>query len=519
MAASPFEKKPAMRYVLLCLMAGLGLSGCAPAPTTNAMPPNIVLILVDDLGFADLGCLGGEIETPNLDRLAREGLLMTQFYNNAKCTETRASLLSGLYHQQTRNFKERRHQTLAEALKARGYQTYMVGKWHLEGNPLDWGFDHFFGFLTGAIDFFTGVGFNSGENNMHTGRDLYTVPEDFYATNAFTDTALAYLHRAAGEGGPFFLYAAYNAPHFPLHALPEDIEKYRGRYMAGWDSLRSQRYARMTTQGILQPQWPLSPRDAAVPPWATLSDSMKQAQDELMAVYAAMVDRLDQNIGRMIAALEAADKLDHTLICFISDNGACPYDFNRTPDLAPGPGHTRRSYDSEWAQVGNTPFRLYKQYSHEGGISTPAIFHWPDRITPGRQSDQLAHILDLVPTFLALSGTPHADSLIPSGYLRPEGVNLSKVLEKDTAFSRPPIFWEYAGNRAVRKGNWKLVAERAKSWELYHMGQDRTELHDRLADQPAIAAELAALYDAWARRVGARDNAQGQAMPPASQPR
>jgi arylsulfatase len=280
----------------------------------------------------------------------------------------RASLLSGLYHQQTRSLKENNHVTIAEVLRAAGYTTLMSGKWHVANTPPERGFDRYFGFLSGAVNFFTGADYATGQNLMRLDDKVFEVPSSgFYTTDAFTDYAIDFLDEASRKDKPFFLYLAHNAPHFPLHALPQDIAKYRGKYLKGWDVLRAERYARMVRMGAIGPNWGLSPRDAIVPAWDGLSHGEKQEEDLLMAVYAAMVDRLDQNIGRLLAHLDKLGATENTVVIFLSDNGACPYDFNDTPNLPPGPDESYRTYNSPWANAGNTPFRLHKQWSHEGG--------------------------------------------------------------------------------------------------------------------------------------------------------
>ncbi len=483
--------------------------------------PNFVVILCDDLGYSDIGCYGGEIATPHLDRLAKEGLRFTQFYNNAKCTQTRAALLTGLYHHQSNNLKVPNHVTLAEVLKSAGYSTMMAGKWHVDSTPPERGFDRYFGFLSGAANFFTGADFETGENLMRIDGEVFHAPEeDFYTTDAFTDYAIDFLDQAAAKQRPFFLYLAHNAPHFPLHALPEDIEKYRGKYAIGWDELRNQRYARMKKMGLIDKNWPLSPRDEIVPAWASLSSAEQQAEDLMMAVYAAMVDRLDQNIGRLLAHLEKINAAENTVVMFLSDNGACPYDFNRTPDLPPGPKESYRTYDSEWANAGNTPFRLYKQWSHEGGVSTPFIVRWPGHIeSTGSMTNQVGHLIDLMPTLVELAGATYPKQFAGHDVLPMEGISLVPAFTGGSSRTNEPLYWEFSGNHAIRIGKWKLVAERAKDWELYDIVADRTELNDLIDAHPERVAKMAKLYDEWATRTGAVNHAKARAMEPSTQPR
>ena len=482
--------------------------------------PNIVLIMADDLGYSDLGSYGGEIKTPHLDRLAADGIQFMQFYNNAKCTESRAALLSGVYHHQTKNLSVQNHVTLAEVLKEAGYHTLMSGKWHLPGNPLDRGFDRYFGFLVGAVNFYTGYAWGKPENPMRLDRAEYTVPEGFYTTDAFTDYAIEFMDEVVDSDDPFFLYLAHNAPHYPLQAWPEDIEKYVGVYDDGWDALRATRYARMLDMDLIQPEWPLTPRDTLVPAWDTLTPEEQKEEAYLMAVYAAMVDRLDQNIGRLMEYLESEGEADNTLVLFLSDNGACPWKADRTPGVAPGPAESYRTYNSEWANAGNTPFRLYKQYSHEGGIATPLIAHWPAGITaPGTRTSQVGHLIDFMPTLVELAEASYPDTFNGYEVLPEEGISLSSVFKGQSVPERPPIYWEFFANRAVRMGDWKLVAERSKEWELYNVVEDRTEMRERSTDNPEIKEEMALMYDAWANRTGAKTDEQGIATPASKQAR
>ncbi len=484
--------------------------------------PNIIVIVADDLGYSDLGCYGGEIQTPHLDRLAKEGIRFTQFYNNAKCTQTRAALLSGLYHHQTQqSLKTPNHVTMAEVLKDSGYRTLMSGKWHLSKTPLDRGFDRYFGFLNGAVNFFTGMNRATGENFMRLDREVFKVPkEGFYTTDAFTDYAIEFINEANAKKKPFFLYLAHNAPHFPLHALPEDIAKYRGKYKKGWDALRQERFERMKKLGIISKKWSLTPRDAIVPLWDTLTEKQKDEEDLLMAVYAAMVDRLDQNIGRLTQHLMKAGLDQNTLILFFSDNGGCPYEFDRTPDLPPGPKESYRTYNSEWANVSNTPFRLYKQWSHEGGISTPMIAHWPKGIkNPGTTDRSALHLIDVFPTLLELAKASYPKKFNGKQILPLEGESFLTALEGKPLNRKRPLFFEYQGNRAVRWGDWKLVAERSMKWELYNIPNDRTETQNLIQVESERASKLASLYEEWAKRTGALSNQASVRKKPSTQKR
>jgi arylsulfatase len=471
--------------------------------------PNLVVIVCDDMGFSDLGCYGGEIDTPNLDRLAARGLRFTDFHNNAKCSETRASIMTGLWHQQSKNLKLPGHVTMAEVLGDAGYRTLMSGKWHLASTPPERGFDRYFGFLSGAINFFTGRDWQSGKNLMRLDDQVYAPNADFYSTDAFTDFAIRFLEETSRSESPFFLYLAHNAPHFPLHALPEDIAKYRGRYHSGWDVIRKQRYERLLELGIIDSTWHLSPRDPKVESWESLTADEAAFLEPMMEVYAAMVDRLDQNIGRLIQHLESTNQLNNTLIIFFSDNGACPYERMRSPGVAPGPAESDIAYDARWANLCNSPLRLYKQYAHHGGTLTPMIVHWPDGVDdPGSFRSFPSHLVDLMPTFVELAGATYPQQANGRPVLAMEGVSLVPVLRGQQRERSEPIFWEFSGNHAVREGNWKLVAERSKEWELYDLSQDRTETNDLATDHPDVVRRLGSRYDAWANRVGAKRHAQ-----------
>jgi arylsulfatase len=514
-----------------------------------AKKPNILLILNDDMGYSDIGCYGGEIETPNLDRLAAQGLRFSQFYNTARCSPSRASLLTGLHPHQTgigvltynqgpegyAGDLNRHCVTIAEVLKANGYHTYMSGKWHVAGSlvepsdswPLQRGFDEFFGTIIGAGSFYDPNTLTRGNDNIEeeAARD-----KEFFYTDAISDQAVEYIRKhQAGQGdAPFFQYVAYTAPHWPLHAHESDIRKYRGRFDSGWDRLREERLERLVHSGILEAAWKLSGRDPGQPEW-------NQAQHKewllrCMEVYAAQIDRMDQGIGRIVQALEDTGQLEDTLLIFLADNGACAEDipegvtvdelvnnlmiakshtrdgvevrFGNNPQIMPGPEDTYQSYGTAWANLSNTPFRLYKHWIHEGGISTPMIFHWPNGIaekggirhTPGYLPDIMATILDI--TGIAYPAERDGERIAPL-----EGSTLQPVFEQDRA-DRPPMFWEHEGNAAVRIGKWKLVRKYPDPWELYDMEADRTELNDLAALHPERVQEMAAKYEEWAARCG-----------------
>ena len=480
--------------------------------------PNIVIVVCDDMGFSDLGCYGSEIATPNLDRLAANGLRFTDFHNNAKCSETRASILTGLWHQQSKNLKVAGHVTLAEVLRTAGYTTLMSGKWHVASTPPERGFDRYFGFLSGAINFFTGQDWQTGENLMRLGRDEFHAPAGFYSTDAFTDYAIQFLEERQSKDSPFFLYLAHNAPHFPLHALPEDIEKYRGKYAEGWDVIRERRHRRLQELGVIDETWRLSPRDPKVEAWAELSRKERAFLEPMMEVYAAMVDRLDQNVGRLVDYLDERGELDNTLIVFFSDNGACPYDRLRTDSLVPGGPESDIAYDARWANMCNSPLRLYKQYAHEGGTSTPMIAHWPKGIEQqGELCHFPSHLVDLMPTVVELSGAEYPVEKEGVDIHPMEGESLVSSFKGEKKTRKNPLFWEFSANHAVRDGNWKLVAEKSKDWELYDLSNDRSETMDLSQEKPRVVRHLAEKYDAWAKRVGAKSHEKGLKSKPSTQ--
>jgi arylsulfatase len=443
---------------------------------------------------------------------------MTNFHNNAKCSETRASIMTGLWHQQSRNLRKPGHVTMAEVLRDAGYTTLMSGKWHLHATPRERGFDRYFGFLSGAINFFTGLDWGSGKNLMRLDDDEFVAGTDFYSTDAFTDYAIEFLDEARQKDRPYFLYLAHNAPHFPLHAPAEDIAKYRGRYDVGWDQIRKARYEKMTRLGIINETWPLSGRDPKVEPWNKLTQRQADFLIPMMEVYAAMVDRLDQNVGRLLEDLRSHDELDNTLIVFFSDNGACPYQRLRSPGVPPGGPDSDYAYDARWANMCNTPLRLYKQYAHQGGTLTPMIVHLPQIIRqPGAICRYTSQIVDLMPTIVEITEAEYPKERDGTAVLPMEGVSLLSAWTGNSVRRERPIFWEFKGNHAVRDGNWKLVAERGKTWELYDLSKDRTETVDLADSDPARVASMARTYDAWASRVGATPHAEGSKLKPSNQ--
>ncbi len=500
------------------LLASLLLASLT-APHAGAAPPNIIVIMADDLGFSDLGCYGSEIATPNLDRLAAGGLRFTQFYNCGRCCPTRAALLTGLYPHKAgvgdmepdlgnpayQGFLNDRCVTIAEALRPHGYRTLMAGKWNVGYTrphwPVDRGFDHHFGLLRGASDYFDPrVGPRRNASPFALDDQPFTAfDEKFYATYAFTAHAVRWIEESAGRE-PFFLYTAYTAPHSPLQAHADVIAKYRGKYREGWDVLRERRRARMVESGLLDAATPLSPRDSRVPAWSETGDH--DFQDLKMAVYAAQVEEMDRGIGRIMAALERKGVLDDTLILFLSDNGGDGGNEASTKDLPPGPKASSHIYGRPWAQLSNTPLRGYKHEMLEGGITTPLIVHWPAVIRAAGITNEPGHVIDLVATCLEVAGVEYPQTHEGRAILPMEGRSLLPIFRTGKREPHHVLCWEHEGNRAVRQGHWKLVAMPAGPWELYNLTIDRTEASNLAATNPQKVQALAALYDAWALRCG-----------------
>lgn len=516
--------------------------------------PNILIIMADDMGYSDLGSFGSEISTPNLDKLADEGIKFTQFYNAARCCPTRASLMTGLYPHQAgigdmtndmgvpsyRGDLNNQCVTIAETLKRSGYRTFISGKWHLTKHvdfwrtwlsedqkihtskhnwPLQRGFDEFFGTIHGAGSYYNPATLTKNNTPIE-------ATDGFYYTDAISDYAAEMVrkHSEPNNDNPFFGYISYTAPHWPLHALPEDIAKYKGKYDKGWDKTREDRMSRMAGMGLINSSWELSPRDPDILPWEEVEN--KEWWAACMEVYAAMVDRMDQGIGKILLALEETGQLDNTLIFFLQDNGGChevltdkwprslhfpSYQKNGNPILRgndvrvmPGPENTYMSYSAEWANVSNTPFRLYKHYIHEGGIATPLIVFWPAGIQqPPRTTNQLGHIIDIMPTCVEV-GRASYPMIFNGEQIKPmEGQSLVPVFHNQT-FDHAPIGWEHEGNRGFRDGKWKLVERKnpGAEWELYNLETDRTEQYNLAGKYPHITQSMVQKYEEWANRVG-----------------
>jgi arylsulfatase len=546
-------------FSLTLLAAGLVLGASAR--------PNIIIILSDDVGWSDLGCMGGEINTPNLDSLANKGLRFTQFYNTARCCPTRASLLTGLYPHSAgvghmmddkglpgyRGDLSSNAVTIAEALRPVGYRSYAVGKWHVtrfkgpldsrHNWPLQRGFDRYYGTIHGAGSFFDPATLTRDNVPISPFADPEYRPGTFYYTDAISDHAVRFVreHREKSPSQPFFLYVAYTAAHWPMHALPEDIARQRGKYDAGYEPAIARRLAKQKELGLINPSWAAV---SAVGDWGAVPDKRWEAAG--MEVYSAMVEAMDRGIGQIVAELKRGGELDNTFLCYLQDNGACAEPQGRKGNAAhpeqeraagptlppmaanallpadsvppqtrdgypvlmgrkalPGPADTYMAYGESWAHVSNTPFREYKHWVHEGGISTPLIVHWPKGTPPernGKLESQPGHLVDLMATCVDLAAATYPTNRGGVKVPPMAGVSLRPALEgRDLARSQP-LFWEHEGNRAVRDGKWKLVAKGPGGpWELYDIDADRTEMRDLATKQPERAQQMAAQWEAWAR--------------------
>lgn len=504
-------------FLGLSLLLICAFSGCR---NTNGMSgdhrparPNIVLIMADDMGFSDIGCYGSTISTPNIDELAKTGLVFTQFYNAGRCCPSRASLLTGMYSHRTgighmsqqldhpsyKGFLNEHCITIAEALEAAGYSSYMAGKWHVGTDEAHWplqrGFDKFYGSNTSQGHYFKVY---QGRKLLYNNEEI-SAPRQWYATDAFTDSSVAFIkrHHIEKSDQPFFMYVAYTAPHWPIQALPEDIMKYEGKYRGGYDSTRHERFERMKASGIIDDAWKMSALASEVPDWETVD---KNEEARKMAVYAAMIDRMDQGIGRIIATLKKLGMEENTVVVFLSDNGGSAEEIHRgAPGAVTGGPESYTSIGLPWANVNNTPFRKFKSWVHEGGISTPLIVKYPELIKQGgRKTAQVGHIIDLMPTFLDLAGIAYPGTYKGKQLYAPDGQSLVPVLSSDAEKQDRLLFWEHQGNKAVRQGSWKLVSTYKGSWELYNMENDRTETTDLREKYPEKVEELEKLYEKWA---------------------
>ena len=551
----------------LVVAIGVAGSGAALV-AAEVSRPNVILIMADDMGFSDIGCYGGEIHTPVLDGLAADGLRFTQFYNTARCCPTRASLLTGLYPHQAgighmmddrgfdgyRGDLNRESVTIAEVLHDANYATFASGKWHVtkkvrpEGPqqkhnwPLQRGFERFYGTIHGAGSFFDPNSLTRDNTLISPLADPDYTPETYYYTDAIADNAVSFLadHAAAGDERPFFLYLTYTAAHWPMHALDEDIARYQGKYDDGFGPVRAKRLAKARELGLIDAAWPMSPQAVD---WETVGDAAFEIR--CMEVYAAMVDAMDRSIGRLVDELRRQGTLDNTVIFYLQDNGGCAEGMGRgnrqkppparlaSPSLSPMPadalqfdmipkqtrdGYPMRQgygvmpggadtyigYGEGWANVSNTPFREYKHWVHEGGISTPLIVHWPAGIAREKRGSLVhspGHLIDIMATCVDLAEADYPATRDGHTIKPAEGVSLAPAFAGAAINRGTPIFWEHEGNRAVRDGHWKLVAKAGQPWELYDLQQDRTELQNLAAEMPAKVEDLAAAWEAYAERA------------------
>ncbi|MFO0942245.1 MAG: arylsulfatase [Pirellulales bacterium] len=549
-------------FLTLTIIFGSVLSG-----VTSAAPPNIIVIMTDDVGYSDIGCFGSEIDTPNLDALAQGGIRFTQFYNTGRCCPTRASLLTGLYAHQAgighmvdsakvseaySGELSKRAVTMAEVLGSSGYATYMVGKWHVthktkpEGEsdkanwPLQRGFQKFYGTIHGAGSFFDPNTLVRNNEFVSPFADQQYQPKLFYYTDAISDHAVRFVndHRNQTPDKPFFMYVAHTAAHWPMHAKPDDIAKYRGKYDVGYGAIRKARLERMKQLGLLDPRWKPSNQAGN---WNQVQNKAWEAS--CMEVYAAMIDCMDQGIGRLVKALQDNGQFDNTLILYLQDNGGCAENMGRAgegqgraesptlpplandylqPDMIPkqtrdgfpvrqgmgvmpGGADTYVGYGRAWANVSNTPFREYKHWQHEGGISSPLIAHWPKGIAEeqrGKLQSQPAHLIDIMATCVAVANASYPSEYNHQKIQAMEGVSLDPAFSGKSIQRAEPIFWEHEGNRAVRIENWKIVAKHNAQWELYDIDADRTEMNDLAKEHPQRVEHMSNRWQTWADRVG-----------------
>lgn len=512
--------------------------------------PNVVIIMSDDMGFSDAGCFGGEIQTPNLDRLAANGLRFTQFYNCARCCPTRASLLTGQYPHKvglSRNGQSltRNGITIAEALKEAGYNTAMAGKWHLsltatlndkelhqkwldhqydpgrpfaplDTYPVNRGFDKHYGVIWGVINHFDPFSLVEGTKSVPD------VPDDYYFTDSITEKSVDYIREFSRSAQPFFLYVAHCAPHWPLHARPQDIAKYKALYKGGWEKLRRDRYQRMLKMGLFKKaNTVLPPIQVRGKKWGQLSKKEKSFQSAKMAVHVAMVDRVDQGIGEIVKALKQTGQFDNTVIFFLSDNGASPetpqvpgYDrSSQTRDgrkiqykgiFEPGPQTTYAGIGSGWASASNTPFRYWKKESFEGGCHTPLVVHWPDglKVRAGAITDEVGHVTDIMPTCLELAHAKYPSEYKGHTLTALDGKSIAAILSGKKRTGHEKLFFEHMGGRAVRIGDWKLVALNERPWELYNLSKDQTEMNNLAVEYGERTETMSREWDNWAKRVG-----------------
>ncbi len=494
-----------------------------PAPDSR---PNILLIMADDMGYSDLGCYGSEISTPNLDELAQSGVAFRHFYNTARCCPTRASLLTGLYPHEAgmgamvsdinsnpepgpyQGYLNNQCLTLAELLQPAGYATYMSGKWHVGEKPEYWptkrGFDKYFGLISGASSYYEVITDQPRVRQMaYNGQPWKPPKEEFYMTDALSDSAASFLsqHLSEKSDQPFFMYLAYTAPHWPLHAPAEDIARYQGRYNDGWEALRQERYLRMQKREIIDTTFQLPPWEEGALEWDQRDTTAHW--ERRMEVYAAMIDRMDQGVGRVFDTLRSKQAWDNTLVIFLSDNGGSPENTTgrnlNDPSVEIGFPGSYAAYRKPWSIASNTPFRRYKRHVEEGGIASPLLMHWPEGINAtDERIDTYAHVVDIYPTIAELAQATYPDSIRA---LR--GTNLLPIFKGESDAAGRPLFWEHIGHQAMRQGKWKIVSQApAYQWSLYDMQQDPTELNDVSAEFPKVLEQMSQTYEQWSEEVG-----------------
>ena len=549
--------KKALTKIAPCAALAVMTSACGDTEKTEDNP-NILIVLADDLGYSDLGCYGSEIQTPNLDRLAQQGVRFSRFYNAGRSCPTRASMLTGLYPHQAgigrmtfdqqlpgyRGTMTHNGVTIAEVLKEAGYQTGMIGKWHVAETPLrpdqrEWlahqvyheefapkenypthrGFNDFYGTIYGVVDYFDPFSLVNGEE------PVCEVPKDYYSTIALSDSAVSYISRYAKTDKPFFMYLSYHAPHWPLHALEEDIKKYEDVYKAGWVAIRDARYKRMKKLEIFKGQPDYLSNRQSTKEWDDNADREWDAR--AMAVHAAMIDRMDRELGKVLKTLEETGKMDNTLIIFMSDNGCSPeicqnfepgandrpdmmrdgspIVYPRNKEVMPGPESTYASLGPEWANVANMPFRFWKAKMYEGGICTPAIAHWPRgiKVKKGSVTSEPCHIIDIMATCLDLSKAAYPKEYKGNAILPCEGKSIVPILKTGKREGHKTIGFEHFREKALMTDDgWKIIqAGRRMEWELYNLDADRTEMRNVAAENPERLQDMIAKYEAWANRT------------------
>lgn len=515
------------------ILYGILTAGCeTQVESERDTRPNIVIIMADDLGYSDIGCYGGEIHTPNLDKLAENGLRFQRFYNAARCCPTRASLLTGLYPHEAgmggmvsaldsdpepgpyQGYLDESTVTIAEVLKKAGYATYMSGKWHVGEKQDHWpvqrGFDRYFGLISGGSSYFELDKDTVRKRQMALDNSPWEPPvEGFYMTDAFSSYGEQFIreHFDQQEEKPFLLYLSYTAPHWPLHALPEDIQKYEGKYDKGWDELRDERYERMQGMGIVDATFRLSPREEGVSSWQEVEN--KADWSSRMEVYAAMVHRMDEGIGKVVNTLKSHGVLDNTLIFFLSDNGASPEEISgrKMHDPSSQIGHPGSyvAYKKPWAIASNTPFRRYKRWLEEGGMVTPMIAHWPQGISQKGITKETGHVVDLMATCIELAETSYPEYFHGKSIKPMRGKSLAPVFKGEELDKNRDIFWEHFGHQAMRRGDWKIISKAPEfEWELFDLSQDPTELTEIGAKNPEVLEEMTNDYANWAEKVGVK---------------